>query len=91
MKNALMTSAATVTCTLWAATIISATTYLGGQRLHLTLLAGSLTASIWLIALAGISHMKAVVYHFDRGYDIGVRGVVRGLVDVARQRERDIN
>ncbi|WP_066360332.1 hypothetical protein [Herbidospora mongoliensis] len=90
-QHALITSAATVTFTLWAATLVSATTYLGGHRLHLTLLAGSLTASIWLIALAGISQMKCTVYQFDRGYNIGVRGVVQGLVDVARQRDRDDN
>lgn len=89
MKHALITSAATTACTLWVATLLSATTYVGGDRLHLTLLAGSLTASIWLIALAGISQMKCTVYQFDRGYNIGIRGVVQGLVDVARQRDRD--
>jgi hypothetical protein len=90
MKHALIASAAT-TCTLWTVTLASATLHLGGFRLHLTLLAGSISATIWLISLAGLNHMKAIVYHFDRGYDIGVRGVIRGIVDAANQRGRDIN
>ncbi|MGA5764515.1 hypothetical protein [Nonomuraea bangladeshensis] len=49
------------TCTLWAATVATAVTGVGSDRLHLTLLTGSLVAVIVTLAIAGAQHLDTKI------------------------------
>jgi hypothetical protein len=89
MKHGLITSAAATTFTLWAATLVTATTNLGSQRLHVTAMTGALTATLWLLVAVGLHQLRRTVYQFDRGYTTGVRGVVAGLLDATHDRDLD--
>ncbi|MEV1201686.1 hypothetical protein [Microbispora rosea] len=84
-KSALARTVFAATLTLWTAGLLLALVEIGNDRLHRTILASAIAATLWLLSLCLVSQMKTNVYHFDRGYDIGARAVVHGLMDAADQ------
>ncbi|WP_067184489.1 hypothetical protein [Microtetraspora niveoalba] len=79
-----------VAATLWGVSAVTALTDIGSMRLHITILMGALVVSFWAIAASFAGAMKGQVLNFDRGYTIGARGIVAGLVDAANQREAEL-
>ncbi|MEV4458504.1 hypothetical protein [Microbispora sp. NPDC049633] len=68
---------------LWSSTLFTALTETGTMRLHVTLMVGAFTVTLWVLGLIFLKKMKSQVYQFDRGYNVGARAVVHGLLDAA--------
>ncbi len=82
-KTALARTVLAGTLTLWATGLLLALVELGSERLHRLILASAITATLWLLSLCLVNQMKTNVYHFDRGYDIGARAILHGLMDAS--------
>lgn len=70
---------------LWSGTLFTALTEIGSMRLHVTLMVAAFTITLWALGLGLLKTMKAQVYQFDRGYNVGARAVVHGLLDAANR------
>lgn len=81
MRHALITSAAITTGTLWSGAAVTAVTELGSNRLHSTILTGAAVASLWLIIMAAVRHLRTSAFLSDRGYTIVAKAVLHGLLD----------
>lgn len=72
------TLAAIATLALWVATAVAAFVPAVPGRVHLTLLAASISMSFWVIVSATARHALA----YERGFDLALRGAIQEVHNI---------
>ena len=76
------TFTAIATLALWVATAVAAFVPAVPGRVHLTLLAASISMSFWVIVSATVRRVCRHALAYERGFDLALRGAIQEVHNI---------